>query len=46
VDWGVRHHELRFGKPAADVYVDDRATGIASLVRMAHSAAAFGKELP
>jgi CMP-N-acetylneuraminic acid synthetase len=22
--WGVRHHELRFGKPAADYYVDDR----------------------
>ena len=46
VAWGVRHHELRFGKPAADVYVDDRATGIASLVRLAHSAAALGKELP
>jgi CMP-N-acetylneuraminic acid synthetase len=23
-EWGVRHHELRFGKPAADVYVDDK----------------------
>ncbi len=22
--WGVRYHELRFGKPAADFYVDDR----------------------
>jgi hypothetical protein len=22
--WGVRYHELRFGKPQADVYVDDR----------------------
>lgn len=22
--WGVRYHELLFGKPAADVYVDDR----------------------
>jgi 3-deoxy-manno-octulosonate cytidylyltransferase (CMP-KDO synthetase) len=23
--WGVVYHELRFGKPSADVYVDDRA---------------------
>ncbi len=23
-DWGVRYHELRFGKPAADYYIDDR----------------------
>ena len=23
-EWGVRYHELRFGKPAADYYVDDR----------------------
>ena len=24
-DWGVNYHELHFGKPYADVYVDDRA---------------------
>jgi dTDP-glucose 4,6-dehydratase len=30
--WGVRHHELRFGKPAADYYVDDRAIPLATLV--------------
>jgi len=42
--WGVRHHELRFGKPAADVYVDDRATGVASLIRLAHSAAGLGSK--
>jgi dTDP-glucose 4,6-dehydratase len=24
-NWGARYHELRFGKPEADVYVDDRA---------------------
>jgi CMP-N-acetylneuraminic acid synthetase len=29
--WGVRHHELRFGKPAADYYVDDRSISIATL---------------
>ena len=23
--WGVKYHELHFGKPNADVYVDDRA---------------------
>lgn len=24
--WGVRYHELRFGKPPADYYIDDRLT--------------------
>jgi N-acylneuraminate cytidylyltransferase len=24
--WGVKYHELHFGKPAADFYVDDKAT--------------------
>ncbi len=24
-EWGVPYHELHFGKPAADYYVDDRA---------------------
>lgn len=23
--WGLRYHELSFGKPSADVYVDDKA---------------------
>ena len=27
-EWGVRHHELHFGKPAADYYVDDRNLSI------------------
>ena len=22
--WGVKYHELRFGKPGGDIYVDDR----------------------
>lgn len=22
--WGVRYHELHFGKPSADIYVDDK----------------------
>ncbi len=26
--WGVRYHELWFGKPTADVYVDDKAVNI------------------
>jgi hypothetical protein len=29
--WGVRHDELRFGKPAADYYVDDRTISLATL---------------
>jgi beta-phosphoglucomutase-like phosphatase (HAD superfamily) len=24
-NWGVMHHELHLGKPAGDVYVDDKA---------------------
>ncbi|MGE5467644.1 MAG: hypothetical protein ACM3Y9_09500 [Ignavibacteria bacterium] len=24
-DWGVRYHALFFGKPSADIYVDDKA---------------------
>ena len=24
-DWGVHHHELILGKPAADYYIDDKA---------------------
>lgn len=30
--WDVRHHELHFGKPAADFYVDDRAISPATLM--------------
>jgi hypothetical protein len=25
--WGVKYHQLFFGKPEADIYVDDRAMG-------------------
>jgi CMP-N,N'-diacetyllegionaminic acid synthase len=35
--WGVRHHELRFGKPAADYYVDDRMISLATLQAWAAS---------
>jgi phosphoglycolate phosphatase-like HAD superfamily hydrolase len=24
-DWGVKYHELEFGKPAGDYYIDDKA---------------------
>jgi CMP-N,N'-diacetyllegionaminic acid synthase len=30
-DWGVQYHELKFGKPAADFYIDDRAIPLESL---------------
>jgi hypothetical protein len=30
--WKVQHHELRFGKPSADFYVDDRAVPLATLL--------------
>ena len=33
--WGLKYHELRFGKPAADYYVDDRMVTIDMLCAMA-----------
>ncbi|HVI51602.1 MAG TPA: transposase [Candidatus Sulfotelmatobacter sp.] len=33
--WGLKYHELRFGKPAADYYVDDRILSIDMLMAMA-----------
>lgn len=35
--WGVPYHELRFGKPAADYYVDDRTISLATLQAWVHS---------
>ncbi|MBF0383963.1 MAG: NAD-dependent epimerase/dehydratase family protein [Magnetococcales bacterium] len=32
--WGLRYHELHFGKPAGDYYVDDRMISIATLTEM------------
>lgn len=26
--WGVKYYSLKFGKPAADVYIDDRAINV------------------
>lgn len=31
IEWGVKHHELHFGKPAADYYIDDRSMSPAFL---------------
>ena len=33
--WGLRYHELHFGKPAGDYYVDDRLISIAALQALA-----------
>ncbi|MDT8406274.1 MAG: hypothetical protein RQ715_03385 [Methylococcales bacterium] len=32
--WGVRYHQLSFGKPAADFYIDDRAINLTELFRI------------
>ena len=32
--WGLRYHELRFGKPAADYYIDDRLLPISALAAL------------
>ena len=26
--WGINYHELLFGKPAADLYIDDKGQGL------------------
>jgi hypothetical protein len=39
--WGLKYHELRFGKPAADYYVDDRMVSVEMLYAMAN-----GREFP
>lgn len=36
-DWGVRHDELHFGRPAAEVHVDDRTLSPAELVALAQA---------
>lgn len=33
-EWGVAHHELRLGKPAADYYIDDRMLSLAALAAL------------
>jgi hypothetical protein len=33
-EWGVRYHELRFGKPAGDYYIDDRSVSLEDAVRI------------
>lgn len=33
-DWGVRHHELRLGKPAGDFYIDDRMISLPDAVQL------------
>jgi hypothetical protein len=32
--WGVRYHDIVFGKPAADHYIDDRMINVDQLDRM------------
>lgn len=34
-DWGVKHHELLSGKPAADYYVDDKAMHVQEALTLA-----------
>ena len=36
-DWGVKYHELKFGKPDATYYIDDKMLDLNALVK------AFGK---
>ena len=29
--WGLKYHELHFGKPAADFYIDDKMLALSQL---------------
>ena len=31
--WGVKYHQLLFGKPAADFYVDDKMISLVDLIK-------------
>lgn len=33
-DWGVKYHELKFGKPDADFYIDDKMVGMEELTEI------------
>lgn len=33
-DWGVQHHELRLGKPAADFYIDDKLATLSEVEQL------------
>jgi len=34
--WGVKYHELIFGKPVADIFIDDKAINIKYLQNIIH----------
>lgn len=40
-DWGVKYHELHFGKPAGDYYVDDRFISLHDLTDLVQRNGAF-----
>lgn len=33
IDWGLRYNQLIFGKPTADVYIDDKAVNIEDWIK-------------
>jgi dTDP-glucose 4,6-dehydratase len=37
-EWGLKYHELRFGKPAGDYYIDDRLLSISQMGKLADMA--------
>ena len=42
--WGLKYHELHFGKPNADYYVDDRMLDMGLLLKLAEAEAAVAQE--
>jgi len=44
VKWGVKHHKLAYGKPAADFYIDDRFIDLTDLYQLVANLTVDGKE--
>lgn len=34
-EWGIQYHELHFGKPSADAYIDDKAVSLMEVLKHA-----------
>ena len=43
--WSVKYHELKFGKPAADYYIDDRLISIDQFLELGSKFGDEGSEM-
>lgn len=43
-DWGVKYHELKFGKPDADFYIDDKMADLEEIMELFHKSCVDGSK--